>query len=449
MFDQSFSVKNFRKIYDIDRRTKGSIESDHFPDAYKVRIKIINLKRFLKRLSKKRQLGRISENHFQMRKKLGNDTVTKRKEQYNKIVDDKITEIVNVVGRKDYSLSLSKIPNQVSGKDVFTIGSDVESIFVSKHIQRILKYLFNVKISHRDLIISRLSSLVQDKSPKYIIRADVENFYESIDHKMLLSILHSSPKLSVTPRRVITQLIRSFKSITGQDKGLPRGVGLSSYLSEVYMNDLDERIKSLHDEIYYERYVDDIILVFSPTKSENIPFYINKLNYFLDEKKLKANNKTEEINLYHADNGSFDYLGYNFNVSSGGCTIKLSRNKCDKIKARISKTFEKYDSMSSRTPKKASKFLLLRIRFLTGNTRLHNSKSKAFVGIYFSNKHINNITDLIGLDRFMMSKASNLQDIKLKRRIAKLSFKEGFEKKIFRNFTIKELSELSKVWKNV
>ncbi|MCR9905657.1 RNA-directed DNA polymerase, partial [Vibrio alginolyticus] len=178
---------------------------------------------------------------------------------------------------------------------------------------------FDVKINHRDLIISRLSTLAQDMSPKYIVRADIDNFYESVSHKKLLHILHSSPKLSVTPRRVITQLIRNFSQIVGKDVGLPRGVGLSAYLSEVYMNNIDERIRSLQDITYYERYVDDLIIIFSPTKTEHTINYINNIKGIVKDKDLKLNNKTSEIDLYNNDNGSFDYLGYKFNLSSGKC----------------------------------------------------------------------------------------------------------------------------------
>lgn len=35
MIDQSFSARNFRRIYDLDRKNKGTLEVEHFPDAYK------------------------------------------------------------------------------------------------------------------------------------------------------------------------------------------------------------------------------------------------------------------------------------------------------------------------------------------------------------------------------------------------------------------------------
>lgn len=449
MFDQSFSVKNFRRIYDIDRKNKGSIEADYFPKAYKVRLKINQLKKLVKILAKKHKVGLITPERFQVRKERFNEQIIKRNEQYNEIINTNLKDIVSIVGKKGYSLPLTKLPNQVRNKDVFSIGNNVEAVFVSKHIQYTLKSLFDVKINHRDLIISRLSTLAQDMSPKYIVRADIDNFYESISHKKLLHILHSSPKLSVTPRRVITQLIRNFSQIVGKDVGLPRGVGLSAYLSEVYMNNIDERIRTLQDITYYERYVDDLIIIFSPTKTEHTINYINNIKGIVKDKDLKLNNKTSEIDLYNNDNGSFDYLGYKFNLSSGKCEIKLSNNKSKKIKDRIIKSFDEYNNTLHKTPKKAYKNLLLRIRFLTGNTRLYNSKSKAFVGVYFSNKFINSTNDLIGLDYFLLSKINTLQDQKLKKRINKLSFKNGFEMKIFRKFSIEELSQISKVWKDV
>ncbi|MEZ9298850.1 antiviral reverse transcriptase Drt3a [Vibrio splendidus] len=449
MFDQSFSVKNFRKIYDIDRQNKGRIEADYFPEAYKARLKINQLKKLVKILVNKKKVGQITAERFQVRKDKFNELIIKRNEQYNELINENLKNIVSTVGKKGYSLPLTKLSNQVRNKDVFSIGNNVEAIFVSKHIQYTLGSLFNVSINHRDLIVSRLSTLAKDTSPKYIVRADIESFYESICHKKLLNILHSSPKLSVTPRRVITQLIREFSRVIGKDVGLPRGVGLSSYLSEVYMNDVDDKIRRLQDITYYERYVDDLIVIFSPTKTENTTEYIKKIDAIVKYKGLKLNSKTSEIDLYKQDNGSFDYLGYKFKLSSGSCEIRLSNNKCKKIRDRVIKSFDEYNNTLHKTPGKAYKNLIIRLRFLTGNTRLYNSKSKAFVGVYFSNKFINSTSDLKGLDHFLYSQANNLQDHKLKKRINKLSFENGFDQKIFRKFSIEELSNMSKVWKNV
>jgi len=446
MIDQSFSAKNFRRIYDLDRKNKGTIEVEHFPDAYKIRKKMIRLKGFIYWLSRRLKSGQISEVKFEEKKTKINEHIKLRKEQYNNEVNKKLKIIANNVSVKGYTLPLTLLPYQVKNKSVYSIGNSVETLFVSQQIMYILNSLYTIKLNNRDLIISRLSVLTKDMSPKYIIRADVESFYESINHNSLLDMLHSSPKLSVLPRRVITQLIRRYQTFTGLDKGLPRGVGISSYLSELYMNIVDEKIRTLPDVTYYERFVDDLIVIFSPNKRENISGYLPKITDIINNRGLSLNNKTSELDLFTQSNKNFEYLGYQFQLTGRGCNIKMSSNKVKKIKNRIDKTFDEYNQSVKKTPKKAVKKILLRMKFLTGNTRLYNSKSKAFVGIYFSNRFITDLSDLTGLDAYLLNKINGLPDPKLKKRISRFSFEKGFKNKIFRKFSFTEFSDISQGW---
>lgn len=449
LLDQSFSLNNFRKIYDIDRKNKGKIEKDHFPEAYNVRLKIIHSIEIIKILYKRYKRGKLSIDELNDRKSKINEVIEKRKEEYNSIVDKKIIEIMAIVNAKGYSLPLAKLSYQVGKKDVFSIGNKVEDIFLSRQIQYTLGSIFDTKVNNRDLIVSRLSILNKESSPKFIIRADIENFYESINHKELLDIIHASPKLSVAPKRVITLLVKNFKKITGLDHGLPRGVGISAYLSEIYMNDIDVEIQSINDITYYDRYVDDMVLIFSPRKKENLPNYLKHVSNIIKQRRLKLNNKTVEIDLFNKSNANFEYLGYEFKIVSSSCSIKLSSKKINKIKGRIDRAFDEYNKTFINTPKKSFNLIILRLKFLTGNTRLHNSKSNAFVGVYFSNRFVTDSSDLVGLDSYLKSKLKTVKDIKLINKINKLSFEKGFNERIFRNFTTKELSEISKVWKNV
>lgn len=153
--------------------------------------------------------------------------------------------------------------------------------------------------------------------------------------------------------------------------------------------------------------------------------------------------------MYNKSNANFEYLGYEFKIASSSCSIKLSSKKINKIKGRIDRTFDEYNKTFRNTPKKSFNLIILRLKFLTGNTRLHNSKSNAFVGIYFSNRFVTDSSSLAGLDHYLKSKLKTVKDTKLINKINKLSFGKGFDERIFRNFTTKELSEISKVWKNV
>lgn len=446
MIDQSFSAGNFRRIYDLDRKNKGTLEVEYFPDAYKIRKKITMLKGFIYWLARRLRSGQISTAKFEEKKGKINEHIKLRKEQYNNEVNSKLKIIAQNVSIKGYALPLTLLPHQVKDKNVYSIGNSVEALFVSRQIKCILSSLYTIKSNNRDLIISRLSALAKEMSPKYIIRADVESFYESINHKSLLDMLHSSPKLSVPPRRVITQLIRKYQALTGLDKGVPRGVGISSYLSELYMSVVDDKIRALPDVTYYERFVDDLIVIFSPDKGGNTCNYLPQITSIINDRALCLNNKTKELDLFTQSNKSFEYLGYKFQLTAGGCSIKMSSNKVQKIRSRIDKTFDDYNQSFSKTPKRAVKNILLRMKFLTGNTRLYNSKSKAFVGIYFSNRFITDLSDLNGLDSYLSNKINGLQNQKLKKRIGRFSFSKGFEDKIFRKFSFIEFSDISKGW---
>jgi hypothetical protein len=88
-----------------------------------------------------------------------------------------------------------------------------------------------------------------------------------------------------------------------------------------------------------------------------------------------------------------------------------------------------------------------RLRYLTGNTRLVNNKKQARVGIYFSNSLLSSSQPLKVLDAFMQQAAISLHSARLKDRIGRLSFKQGFDSRTFHSFTANEISDIVKAWK--
>ncbi|EGQ8373091.1 maturase, partial [Vibrio parahaemolyticus] len=320
--EQSFSVKNFRSIYDLDLQNRGDLEREYFEEAYAERLKIRNLKKLKYRTLSRFKKMLITKERCEKKVELIRKLLEIRKGRYNNCVNDEIEKICNKVNRKGYNLPLSKLPNQVSGKDVFTIGNSVESIFVTRHLHNIIKNTYNIKQSHRDLIVSRVRSVFLDKSPKYIVKADVKDFYESIEHELIIKKLHASTRLSVLPKRILTQLLRSYANLVGCDKGLPRGVGLSAYLSEVYMKDLDDELVNSPDLTFYSRYVDDLILIYSPDLIKDKSYYLQAVGEAVGRKKLQLNNKTKEIDLTVDKAQEFEYLGYKFSSKGKDIVIR-------------------------------------------------------------------------------------------------------------------------------
>lgn len=446
--EQSFSIKNFRSIYDLDLKNRGDLEREYFEKAYAERLKIRVLKKFKYRILSKFKKGVITKESYEKRVDLIRKLLEVRKGRYNSFVNDEIENICYKVNRKGYNLPLSKLPDQISGKDVFTIGKSVESVFVTRHLHNIIRSTYNIKQSHRDLIVSRVKSICLDKSPKYIVKADVKDFYESIEHELIIKKLHASTKLSVLPKRILTQLLRSYAKLVGCDKGLPRGVGLSAYLSEVYMKDLDEELVNNPDLTFYSRYVDDFILIYSPDVIKDKSHYLQVVDEAVGRKKLKLNNKTKEIDLTVDKAQEFEYLGYRFLLKGKDIAIRVSSKRVDKYKDRIDQAFDNYFKKCKYNPDKKAGLLIDKIRFLTGNTRLLHAKSKAFTGVYFNNMYINDISDLEEIDKYLRSKLLVITDQRLHRRLNKFSFVEGFENKVFRSFTTADLKNITRGWKD-
>ncbi|MEZ2743806.1 antiviral reverse transcriptase Drt3a [Halopseudomonas bauzanensis] len=447
--DQAISIKNLNYLLKGDREKGGNLEERFIPAAFDIRIKLYKLNK-LRSLSRYRlRTGKITPAFYDKRISRLAIVIEKRKAEHARLIDSELERASKIIGSKEFRINLALLPATVGGKRVYGVGDSLDQILAVKFVQRMLKSLYDIRMPSRDTLTSQVKSLALDDVPKYIIRSDVESFYESVRHKELLDGIHQSPELSVLIKRILTRLMKDYVAISGDDNGLPRGIGISAYLSEIYLSSIDTEIRQQDDLFYYARYVDDMVLMYAPHRKELATKYLGTLRNILHEKGLKLNNKTKAIDLLEEQKGKFDYLGYTFDVSSSTPGVRLSKRKFDKYKSRIEKAFTDYSKKCAFIPKKAAEELMLRCLFLTGNMRLFNRKSNAFIGIYFSNKYITDTDQLSGLDQFYRNKIAGVASPSLKRKLSKLSFEKGFTEKLFRNFDSKQLSELSRGWKHV
>src|SRR5690606_34498610 len=129
--------------------------------------------------------------------------------------------------------------------------------------------------------------------------------------KELLEKIEQNSLLSFPSKKMIKRVLNQYwkiliadgiKSTTDERVGIPRGIGFSAYLSELYLRGFDNKIKSLENITYYSRYVDDIILIITP-KHRNESSTINSLKdeierILLDTTKLNINlSKTDVFDL--------------------------------------------------------------------------------------------------------------------------------------------------------
>jgi hypothetical protein len=150
-------------------------------------------------------------------------------------------------------------------KDIFLIDkNDPAAYFVSKQLQYNIKKTCKVRQSNYYNIVNQLKNILFTTFPKYVIKTDIKSFYETINTSKLISKIKEDTPLSIFSKKIITNVLHQYRKISKSDKGIPRGIRISVYLAEIYMQDFDEYIKFMDNVIFYSRYVDDIIIVFVP-----------------------------------------------------------------------------------------------------------------------------------------------------------------------------------------
>ncbi|MES2398079.1 MAG: antiviral reverse transcriptase Drt3a [Bacteroidota bacterium] len=451
MLDQSFSTDNFKKILDFENRKGKNLEKMFFTDVFKITkdISEINIKinyQLTKRIKDDPKLVELIEKK---------NNTKKSKED---LLINKLEECSSKLSEKKFKFTIKKI--DTGDKPIYTIENLPENYFAMKQLQYNLKKSFKVKQANRFAIVDQLNGILTDDFPKIILRTDIKSFYESIPHEKLLAKINENNLLSFLSKKLIWKLLKDYKELSGsQDEiGIPRGIGISAYLAELFMRNIDNEIKSLSNVTYYSRYVDDIIIIFTPKSKYAITHYKEQIKHIIENSSgLKINEgaeKTKEIELLICGKTQeLNFLGYKFIFSALKFQqIKLTDKKIERYKERIRTSLEVFNKEALLMPKLARRSLIHRINFLTSNTRLANNKDNVLVGIYYSNSLLTDkLEDLIELDNYFHTQIDALiANPKLINRLKMFGFKKGFEKRTYSNFNSKikktSLKEILEIW---
>ena len=447
MLDQSFTADNFRKIFDYENRKGVYLEGEFFPEVEKITKELKKCATAFRELKKKKD--GLPEEDYENQKKILSEKREELREKKEKLLTEELEKVSSEITDGSFIIKL-KEADIGSAKKAYTTEKSASSYFAFKQIQYNIRKLYKVKQGNRYNIICQLRELLSDSFPKYIIRTDIQEFFESIPRERLEKKITDEPLLTLSSKKIIRQTLKEYTRISGNANGVPRGIGISSYLSELYMRQLDEQIRTQPDVIFYARYVDDIVVIYAPKPNSDKSVLESNLKAIISKAGLAVNlEKTKALDLTSSSNSSLEYLGYNMSFGSGKVTIKLSNKKIDKYKTRISSSFSAYTKEARFNEQKARKILIKRIRFLTGNTRLLNNKRHAVVGIYFSNSLLNCSSTLAGLDAFLQNQIHQIPSETLKNRLNQMSFVEGFTQRRFSHFSTAELAKIVRAWKHV
>jgi hypothetical protein len=445
MLDQSFSAKNFSKIYEDENRKGVDLASRFIPP-----VQLINsqLKVLREKLKKRNRLNKDEKAEV----RLGIQQLEANKEINLALYFEELEFKVLENSKLGYLINLEK-NTSLTSKPLYLIKkNDDVSYFIIKIIQRNIRKLYKVKQSDRHHIVSQLSTLLDNDFPKHLIRTDIKEFYESINHQRLFELIDHENLLSFNSKQYIKSIIQNYTSLSLSDRGVPRGVGISAYLSELFMREFDRKIKFDSDITYYARYVDDISIIYAPSPNLDLRVKRQQITKIAKSFDLKINSLKTKVFDQTKEKFKFDYLGYEFCYENKKLFLDLSSRKFQKYKLRIDKCFESYFSTPSNKQTLAGNLLKARIKFLTSNTKLVGNKNGTLIGVYFSNKLIkpnqssSKKEKILQLDSYLQKRITELNSGKIKNELKPLKFKEGFDKKRFYKFSTQDIKKIVRIW---
>ena len=358
----------------------------------------------------------------------------------------------------------------------FDIKYNQEHYFIENISQKLIirklndniKRIYKDEQANRKFIIHQVKTLLSEDAPFWVIKADIKSFYESIDRERIFRKLKNDAMISYYSIFIL-QKIFEYPSISNET-GLPRGINISSTLSEIYMRKFDNWVQRSQDVYYYARFVDDIIIFLSnkesaynlfETLNENLAeicsLEINTIKTELIEgETFKALKSTRNRT---ATKSKVEYLGYQFYIDPTSTKknkkvgISIADKKVKKIKTRLVKSYIDFT--------KNGDFALLtkRMKFLTGNYGISKSSDESILkaGIFYNYTHLNNLQILDALNTFhrkiLFSKNGSF-GTKLnaaltahhKTALKKYCFRAGHTKKTFNSFSYVEMGQIIKCW---
>jgi RNA-directed DNA polymerase len=158
-----------------------------------------------------------------------------------------------------------------------------------------------------------------------IIRLDIKNFYDTIDHEKLLNKIRPEcnlrPFLRLLGRAITNPTLpphysASLRKSAKSHKGVPQGLPISNILAEIYIAEFDLAVRKQCQ--LYQRFVDDI-LIFSAKGSARVLW--RTINKNLTDLSLEMNEEksTKKWRTTPFSDG-LEFLGYRF--STDGVSVK-------------------------------------------------------------------------------------------------------------------------------
>lgn len=362
IFNKNFKIKNIKKVFDNSIKSKPStgidgININSFEKKLDIELETIN-----------RKILNKTYNFSFYKEKL----ISKGKNKYPRVI------------------SLPTLRDKIVLKAIFNTLTEIYSDDLSNE-------LVHSKVD-------KIKITIQSNRFDSFIKMDIESFYPSIDHKILLKIISKKTKKSEfidLLTKAITQatVSKSNDSIDkySNDIGVPQGLSISSVLSSIYFIDFDKK-HSIQPNYEYHRYVDDILIL---CKKDDIETIFETIKNDMTNLKLKVHELG--ISPQKTDSGSikngFYFLGYSYSNT----LISIRESSINNLHNSIIDIFTQYKHSKD----KNIKFLYWKLNLKISGCKFEGKK---YGWLYFFSQ-INDERLLFKLDVFVknMFKKFNIE----------------------------------------
>ncbi|WP_339278656.1 reverse transcriptase/maturase family protein [Paenibacillus sp. FSL W8-1187] len=280
-----------------------------------------------------------------------------------------------------------KLPRVIS---IPTIRDKITLSVLNELLTEVYKNEIEGKLTHT--IIDEIKNAVNSGEYNYFIKIDIKNFYDNINHQIILRKIKKKIKdksiLSLVEKALTNPTVSEGKRNAEPEVpsvGVPQGVSISNILANIYLLEVDKRISNFKGVKYF-RYVDDILILCTTSNKKRTLKSIE--NELCNKLKLAINSKKDEGLL----TVGFDYLGYAYkklNEYKYGFSVKS--NNLLKLETSIIEIFSEY-----KRTKSSEQFLWDVNNRITGFV-LEDSK----YGWLFFYSQIDNVAILYHLDWFV------------------------------------------------
>lgn len=257
----------------------------------------------------------------------GADGITKA--MYEEKLEENLLDLQSRIHRGSYHPSPARqvlIP-KADGKMRPLAISNFEDKIAQKAVANILESLYEPLFVDQSLgfrprrgahtALKRVYQLSDDGSRPCVIDADIQKFFDSVDHSLLIQTLEKKigdPRFLRLIKKMLKVGILTQGGLEPHDLGTPQGSIVSPVLANIFLHEvLDLWFKENHSSYSQQmiRYADDVIFLFkNRSKAKE---FMGSLKERMEQFKLTLHEtKTKLIHFSPKSHETFNFLGFTF-----------------------------------------------------------------------------------------------------------------------------------------